>query len=403
MTVPEVVVIAVVAAGIVVLATAALADAIVLLRGARALATAARHRSTTDDEAAMASPLTPALSVVVPWCGADPVERLATLRSARYPDLQIIVVSTEAAATSELTDEFGLVEVPMVLPADLPSGTAVARALVPRDGTPLVVVETTGRRDEADLLNIGVGLARARGVVVLHRGVLLADDSLLRISRPFRDRPRSIYAASAVARGLADGIVEHERVVGRRWPTTWGGRFDMVRRLRRAVLPHAAGLGHDALARPGGLLLIRRDHLEEVGGYRPEAGGTDADLLVRVERMPRAVDAPARVVAPSPAPICWRAAQGEEATPARRVGTSAAWFLPVLAGSLVVAALGLVFGVVGAGPVLLVAVVGMLVPATMSLAALTADELTFPRTGPLGDLGAAAVAALVEPFRLARR
>lgn len=391
----------VVGLGIVALAGVAIANTYVLIRGSRAMAAAARHHSVVDDDAAMASQLTPALSLVVPWCGADPVERLATMRSLRYPDLQIIVVSTGAEATAELSDALGLIDVPMVLPADLPSRVEVARALIPQDGTSLLVVEAVGPADETDLVNVGVGLARARGVVVLRKGMVLADDTLLRLARPFRDRPRATLATTSAARPLAAAILDQQRVVGWRWPPSWSGRVELVRRLRTAVLPHAAGVGP-----AGGLVLLRRDHVQEVGGFKPGTAATDDDLLHRVARMQVATARPPRVVEPVPAPICWRDGDaGDEPAAADHHlgGAGATWFRPVLLAAGLAGLAGLLVGEIDPGLVALLAVVGIAVPATLSLAALAAEDFAFPRRGGPGELGAAIVAALVEPFTPSRR
>jgi hypothetical protein len=50
----------------------------------------------------------------------------------------------------------------------------------------------------------------------------------------------------------------------------------------------------------------------------------------------------------------------------------------------------------------LVGVVGVLIPATIALAAVTMDDLAFPKQGSSFDLLASVAAAVVEPFGLGR-
>ena len=72
-------------------------------------------------------------------------------------------------------------------------------------------------------------------------------------------------------------------------------------------------------------------------------------------------------------------------------------------------AVGGLVGVLGVGlgslewPLLaLVGVVGVLIPATIALAAVTLDDLAFPKQGSSFELLAGVAAAVVEPFGLGR-
>jgi hypothetical protein len=395
---------AVVVAGIGVLAVSVVVEAYIILRGGRALGLAARRHSPVEDEVAMASPLTAALSIVVPWCGANPGERLAPLRSLRYPELEVIVVCTPGRAITELVDAFDLVEIPVVFPAEGPGDGVRTRAYVPQDGTSLLVVEHPGPADESELANVGAGLARARAVTVLHPGVLLTDNTLLRMARPFRDQPRSTVATTTVARPLDAAVVEHERVVDRCWPRRWSARVELVRELRTSVLPHAAGFGGpDGLGEVGGLVLIRRDQMHEVGGYRPGARADDADLLRRAQRMQAVSRRDARVVTAVAAPVAWReVGSGRRTGGGRALGVGHRAFGLTLVVAAAAGLVGLGLGETPAGLVALLAVVGVLLPATLGIAALAIDELAFPRRGSLGDLLAGVAAAAIEPFRLWR-
>jgi hypothetical protein len=328
------------------------------------------------------------------------------VRSVRYPELEIIVVCTSGGSLDELVETFGLVEVPVVVPADAPGEGVRTRAYVPQDGTSMLVVEHPGPADESELANVGVGLVRARAVAVLHRGVVLTDNTLLRLARPFRDQPRATVATTSVARPLDTGIVEYERVVARCWPPRWKARLDMAHGLRTAVFRHAAGLSTGLSSGAGGLLLIRRDQVHEVGGYRPGADADDADLLRRARRMQTATGRTARVVAPVATPVTWRsfdpdAGRGGEPIVAG-LGIGHRGFGPALLIAGAAAVIGVATGEVPAGLAALLAVVGGLVPVTLAIAALAIDDLAFPRRGTLGDLLAGIAAAAVEPFRIWR-
>jgi hypothetical protein len=378
----------------------------VVVAGGRELASAARRYSAADDDAALASPLTPPVSIVVPWYQGDTIQRLGAVQALRYPDVEIIVVSAHAAETARLRASFGLVEIPVVLPSDLPSRVQVTSAAIPPDGSGLLVVEVRGPANPADLVNVGAGMARTGLLCVLRPGVVPADDTLLRLARPFRDRPRDTLAATAVARPIEAADMSHGHVVGRRWPAAWPGRFRLAGLLRSAVVRHAAGLDDRVLTEAGGLLLIRRDQVFEVGGFRPRLGGEDDDLRNRAIRMQRQRSRAGRRVAAVANPVVWRAPLEPEAegrpAPGRRAALGGPVHLGALAVSGLVGLLGVGLGWLDWPVVALVGVVGVLVPATISLGALAVEELCFPKHGSPGDVLAGAAAALAEPFGLAR-
>jgi hypothetical protein len=375
----------------------------VVIAGSRALSAAARRHAPAEDDAAMASPLTPPVSLIVPWTGSDTIERLSAIQSLRYPDVEIIVVSSDAEETARLRSGFGLVEIPVVLPADLPSRVEVTKVAVPPDGTGLVVVEVRGPASQSDLLNVGVVLARSGLICVLDPRIVLADDTLLRLARPFRDRPRDTLAATAVARPADAAIVRQDLVVGRRWPIGWRDRLRLVGQLRSAVLRHAGGLDNRAMTEAGGLLLIRREQAREIGGFRPRYGGEDDDLRLRAVLAQRMSASRSRRVAAVAGPVCWRT-PGERGRdvpkpPGRKTAIGGPVFVIALVLAAGAAVAGIALGEVGWPLLGLVGVVGILVPATLSLAAIVVDDLTFPKAGPVGDVLAAAGAALIEPFR----
>jgi hypothetical protein len=392
-------------AGIGVLVVVAGAQVLIVVSAGRAMAAAGRRPSAADDDAAMASPLTPPVSIVMPWYKGDTIERLGAVQSLRYPDVEIIVVSSDSAETARLRTAFGLIEIPVVLPTDLPNRVEVTAAAIPRDGSGLLVVEVRAPANPADLLNVGAGLARTGLLCVLRPGVVLADDTLLRLARPFRDRPRDTLAATTVARPVEAAVVRHEHAVGRRWPTDWPGRFRMVGQLRSAVMRHAAGLDNRAVSEAGGLLLIRRDQVFATGGFRPRLGAEDDDLRVRASRLQLESAGRRRRVSAVPNVVTWRAPLDGEGdgrpAPGRRLALGGSIHLGALAVTLLVGLLGVNLGRLDWPLVGLVGVLGVLVPMAISLAALAVDDLVFPKQGTSFDLLASVAAAIVEPFGVA--
>ena len=399
---------AIVWAAVVVTAAVALVELFVLVVGGRRLVAAARQQSTVEDDAAMASPLTPPVTIVMPWYEGETVERLAATESLRYPDVEVIVVCANPAETARLRSSYGLVDIPVVPPEDLPTRVDIVSTSIPADGTGLLVVEVRSPANPADLMNVGAGLARTGLLCVVRPDTILTDDTLLRLARPFRDRPRATLAASAVARPAGCGVIRHDQVVARRWPMGGADRFRFVGELRRAVLRHAANVDNRAITEAGGLLLVRREQLQEAGGFRPRLGGEDDDLRLRTTMLQRESAGRTRRVTPVATPVAWRVSDDDDELLGRRSPGWGWWALggPIFLGAIAVGGLTGVLGV-GLGlfdwPLLgLLAVTGVLLPATVSLAAVAVDDLAFPKQGSQGELLATVGAALAEPFGLGR-
>ena len=366
----------------------------VVVSGGRALAAATRRHGSVDDDAAMASPLTPPVSIVLPWYEDDAIERLHGGAGAALSRGRDHRGERARGRDGPAAGVFGLVEIPVVLPTDLPSRVEVTAAAIPRDGSGLLVVEVRGPANSADLVNVGAGLARDRpGVrVPPRRG---ADRRHAPAPGPSLPRPTARHPGR-----------DDDRPTARHWGRAppprrrpalarrMGRPVRPRRQLRSAVLRHAAGLDNGAITEAGGLLLIRRDQAQEVGGFRPRLGAEDDDLRVRATRLQGQLAGRRRRVTPVAVPVSWRTPLRRGATPGSTAGAtvrprrtdalSAPWRSAGLVGVL-----GVGLGLLEWPLLALVVVVGVLIPATIALAAVTVDDLAFPKHGSSFDLLAA--------------
>jgi cellulose synthase/poly-beta-1,6-N-acetylglucosamine synthase-like glycosyltransferase len=235
------------------------------------------------------SPLTQPVSLLVPAHNeqAGIVEAVHAMLALRYPVFEVVVVddgSTDATF-DRLRTEFDLVEVPRVIPAEVPTRAAVTSVWVPRlRPDPLVVVckENGGK---TDALNVGINVARHPLVCMVDADSVLDPQSLLAVAKPFADDPLRVVAAGGVVR-IANGCrVVAGRVVDVRMPSRWLPRIQVVEYLRAFLL------GRTGWSRIGGLLVIsgafglfRRDVIVEIGGLDHDTIGEDAELVVRLHR-----------------------------------------------------------------------------------------------------------------------
>jgi len=381
-----------------------------------------------------ASPLTPAVSVLVPAHDEEAgiVTAVDAMLGLRYPVHEVVVVDdgSRDATFARLEEAHDLVEVPRVVPQDLPTRGRVLSVHVPRDGrTPLVVVRTenSGR---SDALNVGVNVARHGIVCFVDADSILDPDALLTVTKPFADDPERVVASGGVVRAVNGCRVVAGRVVETRMPRGWLARIQVVEYLRAFMLGRAGWSRAGALALISGAFgVYRRDVVVAVGGLDPDCIGEDFELCVKVHRAMRDAGRDYRVVQVAE-PVSWTEVPSTRAVLASqrrrwhrglwevlhrhrdmlgnprygRVGLVALPYyvlfelvapLLELVGVLVVP-LGLALGLVDGGEALRFLLIAYGYALFVSVAALAVEEFSFHRYGRWRDLGTALVVCVLE-------
>lgn len=256
------------------------------------------------------SPLTPAVSIVVPAYNEETtiVENVRAMLALQYPTFEVVVV--EDGSTDDtfavLRDTFDLVEVPRAIPEDVPSGGKPQSVHVPRGGEPLVVVrKDAGLRKKTDANNVGINAARYPLVCMVDADSLLDEDALLHVVKPFLEDPDRVVASGGSIRVANDSKVLHGRVVAPVVPHGWLPRIQVIEYLR-AFLMGRTGWARlqSLLVLSGAFGVFRRDLVVEVGGYDLTSVGEDAELVGRIHRHLRDREQDYRVVF-VPEPVCW--------------------------------------------------------------------------------------------------
>ena len=385
-------------------------------------------------EEAYASPLTRPVSVLVPAHNeaAGIVPSVQAMLGLRYPEFEVIVIDDGSTddTYARLCHAFDLVEVPRVLPDDVPTEASVTAVAVPADGvTPVVVIrKANGGKDDA--LNVGINAAQYPLVCMVDADSILDPDALLSVSKPFADDPLRVVATGGVVRAANGCTVRAGRVVEVRMPRQWLARIQVVEYLRAFLL------GRTGWSRIGALPLIsgafgmfRRDVVVAVGGYQRKSLGEDFDLVCRIHRHLRRTKQDYRVVFVAE-PVSWTEVPTNTAVLARqrrrwhrglaevlwrhrvmlgnprygRVGVIALPYYVVfeliapvieLAG-VVIVPVGLALGVVDVTYAALFMLVAFGYALLVSIAALAVEEFSFHRYGRWRDLATMAAAALLE-------
>jgi cellulose synthase/poly-beta-1,6-N-acetylglucosamine synthase-like glycosyltransferase len=235
------------------------------------------------------SPLTSAVSVLMPVYNeaANVVGAVQALAALRYPSFEIVVIDDGSTDDTfdRLREAFDLVEVPRVIPADVPFHGRIGSVHVARSAPDTLVVVRKENGGKPDALNVGINVARQPLVCMVDGDSLLDPDALLSVAKPFADDPVHVVATGGVVR-VANGCdVVAGRVVDVRMPRRWLPRIQVVEYLRAFLL------GRTGFSRLGGLVIIsgafglfRRDLLLELGGLARDCIGEDAELVVRLHR-----------------------------------------------------------------------------------------------------------------------
>jgi cellulose synthase/poly-beta-1,6-N-acetylglucosamine synthase-like glycosyltransferase len=233
------------------------------------------------------SPLTLPVSIIVPAYneGAGIVAAVQAMTALRYPRFEIVVVDDGSGDdTFELLRaQFDLVEVPRVVPSEVPYRSQVLSVHVARDNPETLVVVRKTNGGKSDALNVGINVASHPLICMVDADSVLDPDALLSVAKPFGDDPLRVAACGGVIR-IANGCrVIGGRVVDVRMPRQWLVRIQVVEYLRAFLM------GRTGWSRLGGLVVIsgafgvfRRDLLVQIGGLAHDTIGEDAELVVRL-------------------------------------------------------------------------------------------------------------------------
>ncbi|HEY7274016.1 MAG TPA: glycosyltransferase [Actinoplanes sp.] len=239
----------------------------------------------TDDM--FRSPLTLPVTLIVPAYneGIGIVAAVQAMSALRYPRYEIVVVDDGSTDDTfdRLRAQFDLIEVPRVVPSEVPYRSQVLSVHVARGNPEALTVVRKTNGGKADALNVGINLARHPLVCMVDADSLLDPDALLSVAKPFGDDPLRVAACGGVVR-IANGCkVLGGRVVDVRMPKPWLLRTQVVEYLRAFLM------GRTGWSRLGGLVVIsgafgifRRDLVVRIGGMAHDTIGEDAELVVRL-------------------------------------------------------------------------------------------------------------------------
>ena len=207
-----------------------------------------------------------------------------SLISLRYPEFQVVVVSDGStdATLERLIKAFKLQPSQRVVRHLLP--TKEVHGIYESAYVPNLVVVDKANGGKADALNCGINLARYPLVCCMDGDSLLENDALLRIARPFMDRP-DMVASGGVVRPLNGCKVTPMGIRGIFLPGSWLARFQIVEYLRAFLFARVGLASLDSMFIVSGAFgVFRKDVVVAAGGFETATIGEDFELVVRLHR-----------------------------------------------------------------------------------------------------------------------
>lgn len=249
----------------------------------------------------------PAISVLAPAFNEELniVESTRSLLALQYPELEVIIINDGSAdgTLAKLIEAFDLEKVERFV--DNAVEHAPIRGFYATASIPKLLVVDKANGGKADALNAGINCSRSELFCAIDADSILESDALLRVVRPFVDRPHETIAAGGTIR-IANGCkVDSGRISDIRLPGNFLALVQIVEYLR-AFLMARLGLGKmQALTVISGAFgLFRRDRVVEVGGYSHGTVGEDMELVIKLHRHMRDLRQPYRIEFIAE-PVCW--------------------------------------------------------------------------------------------------
>ena len=253
------------------------------------------------------SPLTMPVSVLMPAYNEEStiVEAVQALRLQKYGEFEIVVIDDGSTDSTleRLVEAFALEQVDRPLRLTLPSRPVKAVYISRQVANLIVVAKENGGK--ADALNVGVNATRFPLFCAIDADAILERDALLRVVKPFMERPRETVASSGIVRVVNGSTVRDGTVTKVHVPHNHLAVLQVVEYLR-AFLTSRTGWSRigSLFVISGAFGVFKKSAVLDAGGYSTSTVGEDMDLVLRLHRMYRERREGYRIVF-LPDPVVW--------------------------------------------------------------------------------------------------
>jgi cellulose synthase/poly-beta-1,6-N-acetylglucosamine synthase-like glycosyltransferase len=269
-----------------------------------------RYSRTTRHERwrrILQSPLTLPVSVIAPAYNEEVpiVESVKSLLMLQYPRLEVVVVNDGSRdhTLEVLVQSFGLIKVPTQVETTL--ACKPIRGIYRSPDYPDLVVVDKENGGKADALNAGINVSRYSLVCAIDADSLIEGGALLRVVRPFLEKPRTTVAVGGIIRVVNGCDIEAGRVVKVGLPGSFLPLLQTVEYLRAFLFGRAGWSAlHSLLIISGAFGVFKKETVITVGGFKHNTVGEDMELVVRMHHYLRERNIKYDMYF-LPDPVCW--------------------------------------------------------------------------------------------------
>jgi cellulose synthase/poly-beta-1,6-N-acetylglucosamine synthase-like glycosyltransferase len=266
-----------------------------------------RRTFFSDYRQIMQSDMTWPISVLIPAHDEEKsiVETVRSMLTINYSELEIIVISDGSNDDTliRLIEAYELRRMDRPYRRVIP--TSKVRAVYGSLAHPNLTVVDKDKGGKANALNVGINLARYPLFCSIDADSIIEDNALLRVVKPFMEKPLETVAAGGIVR-IVNGCSVKEGRVTRIALSDRALPILQVVEYLRAFLTGRVGWSslQSLLIISGAFGIYKKQEVIEIGGYTLDTDTEDLELVVRLHEHMRRKKRPYRVVF-VPDPVCW--------------------------------------------------------------------------------------------------
>lgn len=232
-------------------------------------------------------------------------ESVKSLLMLQYPEYEVIVVNdgSKDDTLERLKGTFDLHQVQPDIEVTVPCNEILGVYRSPTHPNLVAVDKENGGK--ADALNARINVSTYPVICAIDADSLLEGGALLRVTKPFIERPETTVAVGGIIRVANGCTIEAGRVVRAGLARNWLPLIQTVEYLRAFLFGRSGWSAlHSLLIISGAFGVFRKDVVIAVGGYRRDTVGEDMELVVRMHRYLREHRTQYEMHF-LPDPVCW--------------------------------------------------------------------------------------------------
>ena len=251
--------------------------------------------------------LAPSISILIPAYNEKEtiIESIESLRKLDYPQLEIIIVNDGSTdkTLAALKEELKLIKTPRDVKDEISHQPVKSVYKSVLDERIIVIDKKNGGK--ADALNAGLDFARTDLFIAVDADSLIEKGGLQSLVQPYLEKDCEVVGIGGIVRVANNCRIEKGEVVNVSLPKKLLPIIQVMEYLRAFLFGRAGWSKINALPIISGAFgLFETERVIEIGGYRTDTVGEDADLILRLHKLMRDKNIDYEISF-KPDPVCW--------------------------------------------------------------------------------------------------